>query len=318
MDEVQRVPELFSYLQGVVDRVRKPGLFILTGSQNFLLMQHLSQSLAGRVRLLTLLPLTLEEVKTTYPSTERVGSGPWIFKGFYPSLYHRNIHPRDWYPSYIQTYLERDVRQIKNIDNLSLFQKFLKLCAARTGQLLNLSSLAIECGITHNTANSWIGILEASFLIHLLKPYHENFNKRVVKAPKLYFYDTGLACSLLEIEKQSQLDTHPLRGSLFETLVVSEMVKARLNQGSPSNLYFWRDKTGHEVDVLAVQGGNINTVEIKSGLTVTEDVFKGLNYWKKTSRKPGRSFLVYGGREGQERESVSVIGWERSTEALRE
>lgn len=318
LDEVQRVPELFSYLQGVVDRVRKPGLFILTGSQNFLLMQHLSQSLAGRVRLLTLLPLNLGEVRTVSPGMGRTGAGHWIFKGFYPSLYHRSIHPREWYPSYIQTYLERDVRQIKNIDNLSLFQKFLKLCAARTGQLMNLSSLAVECGITHNTAHSWIGILEASFLIHLLKPYHENFNKRVVKTPKLYFYDTGLACSLLEIEKETQFDTHPLRGNLFETLVVSEMVKARLNQGSPSNLYFWRDKTGHEVDVLVVQGGNISTVEIKSGLTVTEDAFNGLNYWKKTSRKPGKSFLVYGGREGQERERVSVIGWERSAETVME
>jgi predicted AAA+ superfamily ATPase len=152
----------------------------------------------------------------------------------------------------------------------------------------------------------------------LLKPYHENFNKRVVKTPKLYFFDTGLACSLLEIEKQAQLSTHPLRGSLFETLVVSEMVKARLNLGRPSNLYFWRDKTGHEVDVLAVRGGELNTVEIKSGLTVTQDAFKGLDYWKKTSRKPGKSYLVYGGCEGQERERVSVIGWERSAETVRE
>ncbi len=318
LDEVQRVPELFSYLQGVVDRARKPGLFILTGSQNFLLMQHLSQSLAGRVRLLTLLPLSLAEAGTATPRIGPTGPDHWIFKGFYPSLYHRHIPPRDWFPSYIQTYLERDVRQIKNIDNLSLFQKFLKLCAARTGQLLNLSSLAVECGITHNTANSWIGILEASFLVHLLKPYHENFNKRVVKTPKLFFYDTGLACSLLEIEKASQLATHPLRGNLFETLVVSEMVKARWNQGRPSNLYFWRDKTGHEVDVLAVQGANINTVEIKSGSTVAGDAFKGLDYWKKTSKKPGKSYLVYGGREGQARKAVSVIGWESSADTVSE
>jgi hypothetical protein len=318
LDEVQRVPELFSYLQGVVDRARKPGLFILTGSQNFLLMQHLSQSLAGRVRLLTLLPLSLAEGGTATPRVGSTDPGHWIFKGFYPSLYHRHIHPQDWYPSYIQTYLERDVRQIKNIDNLSLFQKFLKLCAARTGQLLNLSSLAVECGVTHNTANSWIGILEASFLVHLLKPYHENFNKRVVKTPKLYFYDTGLACSLLEIEKESQLATHPLRGNLFETLVVSEMVKARLNQGRPTNLYFWRDKTGHEVDVLAVQGENINAVEIKSGSTVAEDAFKGLDYWKKTSKKPGKAYLVYGGREGQARKAVSVIGWEKTADTLSE
>lgn len=318
LDEAQRVPELFSYLQGIVDRVRKPGLFILTGSQNFLLMQHLSQSLAGRVRLLTLLPLSLGEAGTVYPGMGGTGAEHWIFKGFYPSLYDRNIHPRDWYPSYIQTYLERDVRQIKNIDNLSLFQKFLKLCAARTGQLLNLSSLAVDCGITHNTARSWISILEASFLVHLLKPYHENFNKRVVKTPKLYFYDTGLACSLLEIEKQAQLTTHPLRGNLFETLVVSEMAKARLNLGRPPNLYFWRDKTGHEVDILVVQGGDINAVEIKSGLTVTEDFFTGLDYWGKTSRKRGKKFLVYGGHESQDRERGSVIGWEHSAETVEE
>jgi hypothetical protein len=279
-------------------------------------MQHLTQSLAGRVRLLTLLPLSLGEMVGRKAGKD--DADHLIFNGFYPPLYDRNIQPRDWYPSYIQTYLERDVRQIKNIDNLPLFQKFLKLFAARTGQLLNLSSLAVECGITHNTIQSWIGMLEASFLIHLLKPYHENFNKRVVKSPKLYFYDTGLVCSLLEIEKQSQIATHPLRGNLFETLVVSEMAKARLNLGRPSNLYFWRDKTGNEVDVLAVQGGNINAMEIKSGLTVTEEAFKGLDYWRKTSGKPGKRFLVYGGHEDQERKHVSVIGWERSAETVKE
>ncbi len=308
LDEVQRVPELFSYLQGVVDRAKKPGLFILTGSQNFLLMQHLSQSLAGRVSLLTLLPFSMEEFQRGRVKAPNADQS--IFKGFYPAIYDRKIPPQDWYPSYIQTYLERDVRQIKNVDNLAVFQKFLKLCAARTGQLLNLSSLAIECGITHNTARSWIGILEASYLVHLLKPYHENFNKRVVKTPKLYFYDTGLACSLLEIEREKQITTHPLRGSLFETLVVSEMVKARLNRGRPKNLYFWRDKTGHEVDVLGIEGGNINAVEIKSGLTVTEEAFAGLDYWGRISRKPGKRRLVYGGREKQERKKAMLVGWE--------
>lgn len=315
-DEIQRVPELFSYLQGIVDKNRKPGMFILTGSQNFLLMQHLSQSLAGRVQILTLLPLSLEEVAMT----GRVGVDHSIFKGFYPVLYSHpgGMHPTHWYPSYIQTYLERDVRQIKNIDNLSAFQKFLKLCAARTGQLLNLSSLANECGITHNTAHSWVGILEASFVIFLLKPYHENFNKRVVKTPKLYFYDTGLACSLLEISKQPYLSSHPLRGHLFETLVVSEMMKVNFNRGLPSNLYFWRDKTGHEVDAVMTRGAEMDAVEIKSGLTIAEDAFSGLDYWRKISKKQGTNFLIYAGRENQKRSRFKVLGWTQTPEVMRD
>jgi predicted AAA+ superfamily ATPase len=316
LDEVQRVPELFSYLQGVVDRSKKTGMFILTGSQNFLLMQHLSQSLAGRVRLLTLLPLSFEEIRGG--KAKPADADTTIFKGFYPALFNRRIQPLDWYPSYVQTYLERDVRQIKNIDNLAVFQKFLKLCAARTGQLLNLSSLAVECGITHNTARSWIGILEASFLVYLLRPYHGNFNKRVVKTPKLYFYDTGLVCSLLEIEREKQLASHPLRGSLFETMVVSEMAKARLNRGKPVNLYFWRDKTGHEVDVLVAQGEQLNAVEIKSGLTITDEAFMGLDYWSRVSRKLGDRILVYGGLEKQVRKQATVIGWRRTADIAQE
>jgi len=313
LDEVQRAPDLFSYLQSAVDRTHRPGLFILTGSQNFLLMQHISQSLAGRVRLMTLLPLSLEETRGVRGRTGDPNAV--MFRGFYPALFKRKIHPLDWYPSYIQTYLERDVRQIKNIEYLAIFQKFLKLCAARTGQLLNLTSLAVECGITHNTARAWIGILEASFLVHLLRPYHGNFNKRVVKTPKLYFYDTGLVCSLLEIEKERQLASHPLRGNLFETMVVSEMIKARLNRGKTNNLYFWRDKTGHEVDVLSVQGERLNAVEVKSGMTITYEAFTGLEYWRKVSGKPGKSVLIYGGGEKQERRRAMVMGWERAADA---
>lgn len=308
-DEIQRTPELFSYLQGVVDREGKKGLFILTGSQHFLLLERIAQTLAGRVSLLKLLPFSLEEIR---PASLRPKSPEEaMFKGFYPRIYADGIPPRDWYPAYIQTYLERDVRLMKNVGDLHTFQRFLKMCAARTGQLLNLSSLASDCGITHNTAKSWVGVLEASFIVYLLPPYHRNFNKRLIKTPKLYFYDPGLVSSLLGIEDKKQLETHPLRGSIFETMVMTELVKSRFNQGLAPNLYFWRDKTGNEVDCLIEKGSNrILPVEIKSGQTITHDCFKGLQHWFKISRTPKKNaFVVYSGEERQERDLATVVGW---------
>jgi len=314
-DEVQRVPELFSYIQTIVDERRQPGQFILTGSQNFLLHEKISQSLAGRVALLNLLPLSLAELKNVSSALQNLEAV--LFKGFYPRLYDTKIEPGDWYPSYLQTYVERDLRQMKNISNLSTFQRFLKLCAARTGQLLNLSSLANDCGISANTVGAWLSILEASYIIFLLKPHYQNFNKRLVKSPKLYFYDAGLACSLLGIENAKQLATHYLKGGLFETFVIAELIKHRLNHGLTPNCYFWRDKLGHEIDCIIELADRLMPVEIKSGKTVADDYFKEIKYWLELSgNKPEQAWVVYGGEERQKRTSGNVVGWKHIEEIV--
>lgn len=310
LDEAQRVPELFSYLQTVVDAKNKPGMFILTGSQHFLLMEKLSQTLAGRVHILDLLPFSLEELAGTksMPRTPE----EWIFKGMYPRIHDKKIDPRDWCQSYIRTYLEREVRLIKNVTDIATFQRFLKMCAGRTGQLLNLSSLANDCGITHNTAKAWIGVLEASFIVHTLNPYHRNFSKRLVKMPKLYFYDTALVCSLAGVRRVQELKTHSLRGSLFETAVISELIKQRRNRGILFPLYFWRDKTGNEIDCVLEKGERLIPLEIKSGRTVAEDFFKGINYWDKVARpRQMSSYLIYAGEQDQQRRKLDVLGWKK-------
>ncbi|MFH1227125.1 MAG: ATP-binding protein [Planctomycetota bacterium] len=308
IDEIQRAPQLFSYIQTEVDRSRKPGRFILTGSQNILLQENISQSLAGRTAILKLLPFSIGELRNTaYRSGQ---AGEYIFKGFYPRLYDKKITPADWYPNYIQTYVERDVRLVKNISDLNTFQKFIRMCAGRIGQVLNLSSLGNECGITHNTARAWLSVLESSYIIFLLKPYHKNFNKRLVKMPKLYFYDTGLACSLLGIQSKSQLDTHYLKGSLFESLIVSEIIKNRFNQGLEPHCYYWRDKTGHEIDCIAETPRKLLQIEIKSGRTIGEDFFDGIKYWNKLASKSDQNgYLIYKGDEDQQRTLAKVIGW---------
>jgi uncharacterized protein len=308
-DEVQRAPGLFSALQVKIDEINKPGLYILTGSQQFLLNQHISQSLAGRIGLLHLLPFDLNElahIKNGKPTRlEEI-----IFKGMYPRIYQSHLRPMDWYPSYIRTYIERDVRLIKNIENLSLFQKFLKMCAARTGQILNMSSLASDCGITHVTAEAWMTVLEASYIVFRLKPYHQNFNKRLVKAPKLYFYDTGLLCSLLDIQNEKDLLIHPMRGAFFETLVVSDLLKQRFHQGLPSNLYYWRDKAGHEIDCILEQGVKRAIVEIKSGQTISGDWFRSLEKWREFPQSSvSDAYLIYGGKENQHRAKVNILSW---------
>src|SRR3989344_5658808 len=241
IDEAQRVPEIFSYLQTVTDNNNRSGQYLISGSQNLLLMEKISQSLAGRVGLLTLLPLSLTEIEKEI-SKSRLNSV--LLRGFYPRVLAKKIHPNDWYPNYIQTYLERDVRQLKNISDLNLFHRFLSLCAGRTGQILNLSSLAADCGVTHNTIQSWLSVLEAGYIIFKLPPYYRNLNKRLVKSPKLYFYDTGLVCSLLGIETVEQLVNYPLRGAIFETMVISELVKAETNQGRRPGANFLSDKSG--------------------------------------------------------------------------
>ena len=288
-DEVQRVPLLFSYLQQIVDEQNKNGMFILTGSNNFLLQESITQSLAGRVGYLQLLPLSIDEIGDSDHIVE-----DYIYKGGYPALYNEGKDVKLWMDNYIRTYIERDVRQLKNITDLITFERFVRLCAGRTGQILNKSSLSTECGIDNKTVEAWLSVLEASFVIFRLQPYHRNYNKRVVKMPKLYFYDTGLATNLLGIQKAEQLILHPFRGALFENMVIVELLKHRWNKAKPDNLYFWRDNAGHEMDVIMEDAGEVKPVEIKSGKTITTAYFKGLLYWHHLTDSTG-GLVIYAG-----------------------
>lgn len=311
IDEAQRVPELFSYIQTIVDEKKIPGSFILTGSHNFLMQEKISQTLAGRVAILTLLPFSLNEVFSTNNEND---FRKFLFKGFYPPLYDREIEPGDWYPNYTRTYIERDVRLIKNIPNLNSFTLFVKLCAGRIGQLINLSSLAVEAGISVNTAKSWLSVLESSYIIYRLEPHYQNFNKRLVKMPKLYFYDTGLACSLLGLENEKQVTTHFLLGALFENLIISDLQKYRMNKGLNSDFYFWRDKLGREVDLLIDSGDEKSILEIKAGRTINEEFFKGLTFYKELSGNENIStYLIYSGEKEETRSTGKVLPWHKAT-----
>jgi hypothetical protein len=310
LDEAQRAPGLFSYLQTLVDSKIRPGMFVLTGSQQFGLHSGISQSLAGRVGLVQLLPFSIHELAAVRRLPKALDA--LLFRGLYPPLHDREFLAGDWFAAYVTTYVERDVRQLINVRDLSTFQRFVKMCAARTAQLLNLSSLASDCGISHNTAASWISVLEASYIIHLLRPHYRNFSKRLVKTPKLYFCDTGLAAWLLGIREKSQLAFHAERGALFETLVVTEYLKGRLNRGEPSNLYFWRDSKGLEIDLLMEEGDTLTPVEIKSGQTMAPDFTEGLRKWNTLSGMPNRpAFLVYGGAREMVNGNVTIIPWMR-------
>lgn len=308
LDEVQHAPDLFSYIQTLTDETNKPGQYILSGSQHFGLMAKITQSLAGRTAIFTLLPLGLSELnlaKISLPGLNRL-----LFKGLYPRVWNQNLNPFDWYPGYVQSYLERDVRQIKQITDVVGFKNFIQLCAGRTGQLLNLSSLANDAGISHNTAAAWISVLETSYILFRLQPYFRNFNKRITKSPKLYFYDTGLVCSLLGIETPDQIQTHPLRGQIFETFIVSELRKARLHLGRRPNDYFLRDSRGREVDYLIESAGNLIPVEIKIGQTVNPDFFDNLKFWQPIIKSsPPNSFIIYGGGQTQPWSQATVLGW---------
>lgn len=308
LDEAQRSPELFSYLQTRADVDGRMGLYVLTGSQQFGLLSGITQSLAGRVGMVQLLPFSSGELQTAGKLPESIDV--FLYKGSYPPLYDRRLSPAQWHAGYVTTYLERDVRQLINVRDLALFQRFIRLCAGRTGQLLNLSSLANDCGITHNTAKAWISILEASYILFLLPPHHRNFNKRLVKTPKLYFHDTGLAAWLLGVQSADQLAIHPLRGALFETWVMGELLKGRFNRALPSNLFFWRDNTGNEVDVITDQGLTLMPIEIKAGQTISADFFTGIRKWISwAGTEAGRACLIYGGDERQERKEAEVVPW---------
>lgn len=308
LDEVQHCPGLFSYLQTLVDAKLEMGLFILTGSQQFGLTARITQSLAGRVGFLQLLPFTLSELQGAHCAP--VDLEALLFTGLYPPIYDRHVAPTSWYSDYIMTYVERDVRQLINVQDLHSFHRFLKMCAARTGQILNLSSLAADCGITHNTAKAWLSVLEASYIVFLLAPHHRNFNKRITKSPKLYFYDTGLACALIGIQDSKQIAIHSIRGVLFETWVVGELIKQRFNQGLLSNLYYWRDSQGHEIDIIVEQGDTLIPIEIKSGKTIASDFFDNLLYWQALANQTTPpAILVYGGDQVQTRGNVRVTNW---------
>jgi predicted AAA+ superfamily ATPase len=308
IDEIQRAPDLFSYLQANTDEANITGQYIISGSQSFLLNHHISQSLAGRVAIFNLMPLSIQELLLHRYEIKNYES--LICKGFYPRLYDKKIDPIDFYPNYIQTYLERDVRQLQNIHDLTIFIRFLKLCAGRIGQLLNITSIANDCGISVNTAKSWLSVLEASYIIFMLQPHYKNFNKRLVKMPKLYFIDPGLASSLLEIQDENQLTTHYLRGALFENLILSELIKTRLNLGLRNNCYFWRDNKGTEIDCIIENGNNLTPVEIKSGSTTNTDYYKNLNYWNKISgNSVENSFVIYGGDSTRETKDCTLLSW---------
>ena len=308
IDEIQRAPDLFSYIQSITDNENINGQYIISGSQSFLLNQHISQSLAGRVAILNLMPLSLIELREygiTIDKYEKL-----LYQGFYPRLYDRKIDPVDFYPNYIQTYIERYVRLLQNIHDLTLFIRFLKLCAGRIGQLLNLNSLANDCGVSPNTAKSWISVLEASYIVFLLQPHFKNFNKRLVKMPKLYFIDTGLASSLLEIKSENQLSSHYLRGVLFENLIISEFIKTRLNNGLRNNCYFWRDNKGIEIDCIIENGNMLTPIEIKSGLTFNHDFFRNLNWWNKlTGNLNKNSFVIFGGDSSRDTKDGTLLSW---------
>ncbi len=309
LDEIQRTPEIFSYLQQILDDNKTTGQFILTGSNNFLLQENISQSLAGRIAYIILLPLSKQEISGTEQEPLEINEA--LFRGGYPALYDHPVEPIKWYPNYISTYIERDVRQLKNISNLGAFERVVRLCAGRIGQLMNMHSLSIEAGVDHKTISSWLSVLESSFIIHLLRPHHQNFNKRVVKTPKLYFYDTGLACSLLGIQKSNQLNSHPLKGNLFENFVISELIKNRFNNNESNNLYFWRDNSGNEVDIIIDDGSRLYPIEIKSGKTITADYFKGIKFWNKLTRKE-EGTIIYAGNELQKRSGgFKIIPWDK-------
>ncbi len=307
LDEIQHTPDLFSYIQSIVDGSRQ-AQFILTGSSDFLLMEKISQTLAGRTAVLRLLPLSIAELQLNVPPFERYES--LIFTGGYPRLYDRDIAPTDFYPSYIQTYVERDVRLVKNIGDINAFIQFTQLCAGRIGQLLNYTALANDAGVSPNTAKAWLSVLESSYILYRLQPFHRNFNKRLVKSPKLYFYDTGLACSLLGIREEGQVNLHYLKGALFEDLVITEFVKRNFHRGEYRLPYFWQDQHGKEIDCLLVEGETILPIEIKSGKTLANNYFDNLGYWRRlTGQAETQGYVVYGGDQSMQTGAGALVSW---------
>ena len=313
IDEVQRAPDTPSYLQGMVDDNPEPGCWVLTGSQNFALVDSVSQSLAGRTALLHLLPLTRKEVLRFDRHPETLEATLW--HGGYPRIFDRALSPTDWLSSYVGAYIERDVRSISRINDLETFQRFTELTAGRTGDLLNFSSIASDCGITQPTAKAWTNVLEASFVIARLSPFHSNLRKRLVKTPKLHFFDSGLACWLLGIRAPDQLRSHPLRGAIFESWVFSEIVKHRMNHGESGGLWFYRDRDGIEVDLVLRTNDAYLLIEVKAAETATPSLFDSVRRASKIFASPDdrpiRTMVVYGGTENQTRQETRLVSWNR-------
>ena len=316
-DEVQRLPDIVSYLQQIVDEGPKSCRFVLTGSQQFGLKSKITQSLAGRSALIHLLPFSYDEVYSFRDENPTLESA--LFAGLYPPIHDRGLDPQKWYADYVETYIERDVRSLLNIRELSLFQLFLKMCAARCGQLINLSGLGSDCGISHNTAKEWISILEASYILFRVAPYFKNLGKRLVKTPKLYFYDAGLATYLLGIRTREQLSVHPHRGAVFETFVASEILQSACNSAETPALYFWRDRSGNEIDFLIDRGSDLLPIEAKSGKTVASDWLDGIKSWRALAgNRMKHGALIYGGDETYSREAVTVTSWRKAGQLNRE
>jgi len=311
LDEVQYVPELFSYLQEILDNSSQNGKVILLGSQSFLMNQHISQSLAGRVASLKLLPLSYSELKSANLNSQDIDNV--LFRGGYPRLFNENIDPVYFFPNYIETYLQRDVRLLRNIENLTAFVRFIKLCAGRVGNILDLSSLANDAGIAVNTAKAWLSLLEASYILYFVQPFSGNVNRRMIKSPKLYFYDTGLVCSLLNIEQEKQLGTFYLRGNLFENFVFSELIKARFNAGLPANFYFLRDSKGVEIDCVQELPDKMRFIEIKSSETLSGDHIKNITLLKNLFPKT-ENYVVYSGQDVVDFHDVKFVNWQNMAE----
>jgi uncharacterized protein len=317
LDEFQYAPKLTTYIKLEADKRKRPGYFILTGSQNFLANKAITDSLAGRVGILNLLPLSNKELLENKLSLENCKE--IILAGGYPRVYADKILPTEFYPSYILSYIQRDIGYLINPQNMTTFRRFIQLCAGRIGQLCNVNALATETGISAPTAKAWLSILEASYILFFLEPYFKNFNKRLVKTPKLYFFDTGLACSLLRINSADALNNSPFQGALFESFIIADLYKQYCNQGIIPSLYFWRDKGGaHEIDCILDQGTKYYPIEIKAGKAIASDAFRGLEYWHEIAKtNPRDSYLIYAGQEKQIRKQGSVINWQEASCLIR-
>ncbi|MEK7298956.1 MAG: ATP-binding protein [Candidatus Margulisiibacteriota bacterium] len=313
IDEAQHVPQLFSYIQTLVDEDRIPGRFVLSGSQNFLLSQSVSQSLAGRTGIFKMLPLSIQELRESdqLPELDMM-----IVKGGYPAIYAHHFDPQDWYADYVETYLQKDVSQIKKITDLRAFKNFLMQCAVRNGQVLNMSSLGRDCGVSHNTIREWLAVLEASYIIFLLEPYTAKLSTRLIKAPKLYFLDSGLLAHLLRIANVDQLKTNPYRGPLFESLVISDLIKAFFCRKQRFLGSYLRDTKGHEVDLIMESANEKKMVEIKSGSTIQSAFFGNLTYFQDKLGDSVSAWVVYGGDTRHDRSSASIVPWRQLPDPL--
>jgi hypothetical protein len=324
IDEAQRVPELFSYIQTIVDLEDRPGRFVLTGSHNFLLMEKVTQSLAGRCAIFHLLPFSRAELmggaSLDIDAIEKTATDPgrdtemdlyeMLFKGFYPRIYDKKLNPQEWLHDYLHSYIERDVRLISNIGSIETFERFMALCAARSGQILSMTSLARDCDIALNTAKKWLSILESSFIIKILRPHYKNFNKRLIKNPKLYFTDTGLLCYLLKIRSASELRSHDSRGMIFETWVIDEFIKNYYNRRCEPDMYFWRDSNANEVDLIISRGQELLPIGIKSGQTFSQNMIQELLLWRSLTEQPDHpGILIYGGDKKLTFKGLTILPW---------